>query len=81
VIGRNLDQGDPHAVRALDPRFDQSTRLGSSYREYIDPVDLFTFQFIGNQIASDVAKVQGSVYTVEPSFGLYPTTGTNPEYA
>jgi len=53
----------------------------SSYREYIDPVDLIWFQFIGNQIASDVAKVRGSVYTVGPSISLYPTTGTNPEYA
>lgn len=53
----------------------------SSYREYIDPVDLLKFQSIGNQIASDVALVQGSVYTVGPSFSLYPTTGTNPEYA
>ncbi|HYB17551.1 MAG TPA: M14 family zinc carboxypeptidase [Streptosporangiaceae bacterium] len=32
-----------------------------SYREYIDPVDLIWFQFIGNQIASDVAKVRGSI--------------------
>jgi hypothetical protein len=53
----------------------------SSYREYIDPVDLIWFQFIGNQIASDVAKVRGSVYTVGPSISLYPTTGTNPDYA
>ena len=53
----------------------------SSYREYIDPVDLLKFQSIGNQIASDVAEVRGSVYTVGPSIGLYPTTGTNPEYA
>lgn len=53
----------------------------SSYREYIDPVDLLKFQSIGNQIASDVAEVRGSVYTVGPSIGLYPATGTNPEYA
>ena len=53
----------------------------SSYREYIDPVDLLKFQSIGNQIASDVAEVRGSVYQVESSFDLYPTTGTNPEYA
>lgn len=51
------------------------------YSEYIDPVDLLMFQFTGNQIASDVAKVQGSVYTVEPSISLYPTTGINPDYA
>ena len=54
---------------------------GSSYREYIDPVDLLKFQSIGNQIASDVATVRGSVYTVGPAIGLYPTTGTNPDYA
>lgn len=53
----------------------------SSYREYIDPVDLLKFQSIGNQIASDVAEVRGSVYTVGPSIGLYPATGTNPDYA
>jgi Zinc carboxypeptidase len=53
----------------------------SSYSEYIDPVDLLKFQSIGNQIASDVALVQGSAYTVGPSISLYPTTGTNPEYA
>ena len=28
-----------------------------------------------------MALVQGSVYTVGPSFSLYPTMGTNPEYA
>jgi Zinc carboxypeptidase len=54
----------------------------SSYSEYIDPVDLIWFQFIGNQIASDVAKVRGSVYTAGSSISLlYPTTGTNPDYA
>ncbi len=53
----------------------------SSYSEYIDPVDLLKFQSIGNQIASDVALVRGSAYSVGPSIGLYPTTGTNPEYA
>jgi hypothetical protein len=53
----------------------------SSYREYIDPADLLKFQSIGNQIASDVANVRGSVYIVEPSISLYPATGTNPDYA
>jgi hypothetical protein len=52
-----------------------------SYSEYIDPVDLTKFQSIGAQIASDVTKVRGRVYNVGPSLGLYPTTGTNPEYA
>jgi murein tripeptide amidase MpaA len=53
----------------------------ASYREYIDPVDLLKLQSVGAQIASDVAKVRGHSYLVQPSMGLYPTTGTNPEYA
>jgi Zinc carboxypeptidase len=53
----------------------------SSYSEYIDPVDLLKFQSVGSQIASDVAKVRGRTYSPGPSIGLYPTTGTNPEYA
>jgi len=52
-----------------------------SYSEYIDPVDLLKLQSVGAQIASDVVKVRGHDYVVQPSIGLYPTTGTNPEYA
>lgn len=53
----------------------------ASYSEYIDPVDLLKLQSVGAQIASDVASVRGQNYSVGSSFGLYPTTGTNPEYA
>jgi murein tripeptide amidase MpaA len=52
-----------------------------SYREYIDPADLRKLQSVGTQIAGDVARVRGRTYDVAPSLGLYPTTGTNPEYA
>ena len=52
-----------------------------SYREYIDPVDLLKLQSVGAQIVSDVANVRGHIYSAGPSIGLYPTTGTNPEYA
>jgi len=53
----------------------------ASYSEYIDPVDLLKLQSVGTQIASDVAKVRSHTYLLQPSFALYPTTGTNPEYA
>jgi murein tripeptide amidase MpaA len=53
----------------------------SSYREYIDPADLRRLQSVGNQIAADIARVRGRTYDVAQSLGLYPTTGTNPEYA
>jgi len=54
---------------------------GSSYSEYIDPLDLLRLQSVGAQMASDVVKVRGQVYTVGQSISLYPTTGTNPDYA
>jgi murein tripeptide amidase MpaA len=58
----------------------QPIPLGS-YREYIDPADLSRLQSIGAQMAADIALVRGRGYQVAPSLGLYPTTGTNPEYA
>jgi murein tripeptide amidase MpaA len=58
----------------------QPIPLGS-YREYIDPADLSRLQAVGAQMAADIARVRGHRYQVAQSLGLYPTTGTNPEYA
>lgn len=53
----------------------------SAYMEYIDPLDLRKLESVGAQIVSDTARVRGHVYNARQSFRLYPTTGTNPEYA
>ena len=53
----------------------------SGYQEYIPPRDLQRFQTVGSRIVSAIASVRGRVYTSEPSIALYPTTGTQSDYA
>ena len=51
------------------------------YQEYIPPRDLQRFQTVGSRIVSAIASVRGRAYTSEPSIALYPTTGTQSDYA
>ena len=53
----------------------------AGYQEYIPPRDLQRFQTVGSRIVSAIASVRGRVYTSEPSIALYPTTGTQSDYA
>ena len=53
----------------------------AGYQEYIPPRDLQRFQTVGSRIVSAIASVRGRVYTSEPSITLYPTTGTQSDYA
>ncbi|MFL5919845.1 MAG: M14 family zinc carboxypeptidase [Gaiellaceae bacterium] len=53
----------------------------AGYQEYIPPQDLQRFQTVGNRIVSTISSVRGRVYTSEPSIALYPTTGTQSDYA
>lgn len=51
------------------------------YQEYIPPRDLQRFQTVGSRIVSAISSVRGRVYTSQPSIALYPTTGTQSDYA
>ena len=51
------------------------------YQEYIPPQDRQRFQTVGGRIVSAIAAVRGRTYTSEPSIALYPTTGTQSDYA
>jgi murein tripeptide amidase MpaA len=51
------------------------------YQEYISPRDLQRFQAVGGRIVSAISSVRGRVYTSGPSVALYPTTGTQSDYA
>ena len=53
----------------------------AGYQEYIPPRDLQRFQTVGSRIVSAISSVRGRVYTSEPSIALYPTTGTQSDYA
>ncbi len=51
------------------------------YQEYIPARDLQRFQTVGSRIREAIAAVRGRLYTSEPSVTLYPTTGTQSDYA
>jgi murein tripeptide amidase MpaA len=53
----------------------------AGYQEYIPPRDLQRFQTVGSRIVSAISSVRGRVYTSQPSIVLYPTTGTQGDYA
>ena len=53
----------------------------AGYQEYISPADLERFQTVGSRIRDAIAAVRGRSYTSEPGVGLYPTTGTQSDYA
>ena len=53
----------------------------AGYQEYIPPRDLQRFQTVGSRIVSAISSVRGRMYTSEPSIALYPTTGTQSDYA
>lgn len=51
------------------------------YQEYMTPRDLRRFTTVAKQVVDAIAAVRGRMYTPEPSFGLYGTTGTLDDYA
>jgi hypothetical protein len=53
----------------------------AGYQEYIPPRDLQRFQTVGSRIVATIASVRGRLYTNEPAVSLYPTTGTQSDYA
>lgn len=53
----------------------------AGYQEYIPARDLQRFQTVGSRIRDAIAAVRGRLYTSEPGVALYPTTGTQSDYA
>jgi hypothetical protein len=50
------------------------------YQEYIPSADLDWYVNTGTRIRDAIAAVRGRAYTLEPSVGLYPTSGTSTDY-
>ena len=51
------------------------------YQEFIPAQDQQRFQTVGSRIHDAIAAVRGRLYTNQPSVALYPTTGTQSDYA
>ena len=55
--------------------------IPTGYAEYMPPSDVRRFQTVAHRIVDDIAAVRGRHYTPETSLTLYPTTGTQGDYA
>ena len=53
----------------------------AGYQEYMSTRDQQRFQTVGSRIRDAIAAVRGRSYTSQPSVALYPTTGTQSDYA
>jgi len=53
----------------------------AGYQEYISVPDQHRFQTVGSRIRDAIAAVRGRSYTNQPGVALYPTTGTQSDYA
>jgi len=51
------------------------------YQEYMPPRDVQRFTTVAQRVADAIAAVRGRVYTPQASIALYPTTGTQSDYA
>lgn len=51
------------------------------HREFMPPADWRRFQAVAGRVVDDVAAVRGRVYTAQTGVALYPTTGTQSDYA
>jgi murein tripeptide amidase MpaA len=55
--------------------------IGDAYSEYIPDGDLSELQALASAFTTSLAEVRGKVYAAKPGFSLYPTAGTNDDYA
>jgi murein tripeptide amidase MpaA len=55
--------------------------LGDDYDEYIPDNDLSNLIALSEAFTRTLGEVRGKYYVAKPSFSLYPTSGTNQDYA
>ena len=65
-----------------NPAYDhQRGLIGDDYNEYIPDGDLLSMITLSQTFTRTLAEVRGKYYVAKPSFSLYPTSGTNSDYA
>ena len=74
-----MQSADP-AQTFSNPAFNgQRGVANDAYGEYLPAADLALEEELGTKIRDGIVGAGGPAYTVEPSFGLYPTSGTSTE--
>jgi murein tripeptide amidase MpaA len=65
-----------------NPAFNHKRGLiGDDYREYVPDGDLAQLTALADAFTRSLAEVRGKAYAAKPGFSLYPTSGTNDDYA
>jgi len=72
---------DPSQVFTTLPTGTCTASVPASYKEYMPAIDVQRFQSVSSQIVADIRAVRGRQYIPETGLALYPTTGTQSDYA
>jgi hypothetical protein len=65
-----------------NPAFNhQRGLIGNDYDEYIPDGDLSSLLALSQTFTRSLGEVRGKYYVAKPAFSLYPTSGTNDDYA
>lgn len=65
-----------------NPAFNHKRGLiGDDYNEYIPDADLSSVLALSQAFTRSLGEVRGKYYVAKPAFALYPTSGTNDDYA
>lgn len=82
VWGDDESQFSESNKNFLNATFDgQRGVLGDSYKEFIPDGDLSALQGLAGAFTRSLGQVRGKLYVAKPAFSLYPTSGTNNDYA
>jgi len=81
--GDDDNQSTDTAMNFANPIYDglRGNVDDSIYLEFIPRGDLDWYISVGNRIKDAIKSVRGTIYEVEPSAGLYPTSGASDDYA
>jgi carboxypeptidase T len=71
---RNVSYDGKRGILCGDPEPD-------IYGEYVHPSDLEILCYYAKRMSDAITAVRGRKYIVQPSTGLYPTSGTSQDYA
>ncbi|MDO9323478.1 MAG: M14 family metallopeptidase [Methanoregula sp.] len=80
--GDDEDQVTDPTKNFQNPAYDHRRGLiGGDYADYIPDGDLSSVLALSQAFTRSLGEVRGKYYVAKPSFSLYPTSGTNQDYA
>jgi len=82
IWGDDESQYTDPAINFQNPAYNGQRGLqGDAYREFIPDSDLSALEGLAGAFTKALMEVRGKLYVAKPGFSLYPTSGTNDDYA